>query len=100
MTQRYGTERRAARMTNAHLIDDSVDVLLRKANTIIRDRLLVLLCVEFEHRRVTQRELARLVGISQPYLSRLVTQAKVRMESEADAEAAQEQAAEATARAR
>ena len=71
---------------NVDMIDESVDALTRTVVTRLRDRLIVLLCLEFENRRVTQRDMARLFGISQSYISRLVTQAKERAEAEADAE--------------
>ena len=73
-------------MNNVDMIDESVDALTRTVVTRLRDRLIVLLCLEFENRRVTQRDMAHLFDISQSYISRLVTQAKERAEAEVDAE--------------
>jgi DNA-binding GntR family transcriptional regulator len=69
-------------MRRLNIIDDSVEVTVRKLATHLRDRILAQVYEHFAGRKVTQRELAKLFGISQAYVAGVIKRAAEHQEQQ------------------
>jgi hypothetical protein len=69
-------------MNGLHVIDESVEVATRKLATYLRDRLIAQLYLAFAGKPLSQRGLARLFGLSQAYIARLIRAARAEQAEE------------------